>query len=215
MAKMNIVLYGASGMIGSAILAEAVARGHHVTAVVRKPDAIAAAANVRALRGDVTDAASVAATAAGADVAVSAYSPGTGDQDDLSKSAVALLAGLAQAGVGRAIVVGGAGSLLTPDGTRVVDLPAFPAIYKARALAQSRQLDVLRASPGTPVAWTFVSPAAEIAPGERTGRFRLGGDELLVDAAGASKISAEDYAVAIVDEIEAARALNRRISVAY
>jgi hypothetical protein len=212
---MNIALYGASGMIGSAILTEALARGHRAIAIARNPDAIAERPGVRVVRGDATDAASIAETAAGADVAVSAYSPGHGDQDLLSKNATALLDGLARAGVGRVIVVGGAGSLIAGDGTLVVDQPGFPDMYKARATAQARQLDVLRASPGTPVAWTFVSPAMEIAPGERTGSFRIGGDDLLVDAAGASKISVEDYAIAIVDEIESASAPNRRICVAY
>jgi putative NADH-flavin reductase len=88
-------------------------------------------------------------------------------------------------------------------------------MYKPRATAQGKALDVFRASAGTPVAWTFVSPAAEIAPGERTGTFRIGGDAFMTDANGASKISAEDFAIAIVDEAENGTAPNKRISVAY
>jgi putative NADH-flavin reductase len=211
---MNIALFGATGMVGSAILAEALARGHQVTAIVRRPERIAPNPAVRALAGDATDAASVAATVAGADVVVSAYSPGSGNQDELSANAAALLAGLAQAEVRRLIVVGGAGSLET-NGGLLVDQPGFPEMYRDRANAQKRQLDLLRGAVHTPVRWTFVSPAAMIAPGERTGVFRVGGDQLMVDATGASRISAEDFAIAILDEVERPGAPNRRISVAY
>jgi putative NADH-flavin reductase len=212
---MKITLYGASGMIGSRILDEALRRGHTVIAVVRDPAKIAARPEVTIVAGDATDAASVAATAAGSDIAISAYSPGVGDQDDLSQNARALLDGLARARVGRVIVVGGAGSLEVAPGIKLVDTPGFPEMYKARAIAQGKALEVFRASAGTPVAWTFVSPAATIAPGERTGTFRVGGDAFMTDADGASKISAEDYAIAILDEAESAAALNKRISVAY
>ena len=126
-----------------------------------------------------------------------------------------MLAGLALAHVGRVIVVGGAGGLEVSPGKRLVDTPEFPAMYKARSLAQAAAYDIFRASPGSPVVWTFVAPAAVIAPGERTGTFRVGGDALMTDANGESKISAEDFAIAIVDEAEKNRAPNRRISVAY
>jgi putative NADH-flavin reductase len=212
---MKITLYGASGMIGSRILDEALRRGHTVNAVVRDTSKIAARPNLTITAGDATDAASIAATAAGSDIAISAYSPGHGDQDDLSKNARALLDGLAQAKVGRVISVGGAGSLEVAPGMKLVDAPGFPDLYKTRATAQGRALEIFRASAGAPVAWTFVSPAAEIAPGERTGTFRIGGDAFMTDANGASKISAEDYAIAILDEAERNTAPNKRISVAY
>jgi putative NADH-flavin reductase len=212
---MKITLYGASGMIGSRILNEALRRGHAVTAVVRDTAKIAERPNLTVVAGDATDASSVAATAAGSDIAISAYSPGHGHQDDLSKNAHALLEGLARAHVGRVISVGGAGSLEVAPGKKLLDAPGFPDMYKPRATAQGKALDVFRASAGTPVAWTFVSPAAEIAPGERTGTFRIGGDAFMTDANGASKISAEDFAIAIVDEAENGTAPNKRISVAY
>jgi putative NADH-flavin reductase len=212
---MKITLYGASGMIGSRILDEALRRGHTVTAVVRDTAKIAARPNLTVVAGDATDAASVAATAAGSDIAISAYSPGHGDQDDLSRNAHALLDGLAKAGVGRVISVGGAGSLEVAPGKKLVDEPYFPDLYKARATAQGKALDVFRASAGAPVAWTFVSPAAYISPGERTGTFRIGSDAFMTDANGESKISAEDYAIAIIDEAEKNTAPNKRISVAY
>jgi putative NADH-flavin reductase len=201
-------------MIGSRILDEAQRRGHEVIAIVRNPDRIALRAGLTLSAGDATDAASIAASAAGADLAISAYSPGAGPQDELSKNARALLAGLADAGIGRVIVVGGAGSLEIAPGKLLVDAPNFPEAYKARALAQTAALDIFRSSTGTP-AWTFVSPAALIAPGDRTGTFRVGGDQFMVDAAGESKISAEDYAVAILDEAEHPQHLNARMSVAY
>jgi putative NADH-flavin reductase len=212
---MKIALFGASGMIGSRILGEALARGHSVTAIVRDPQRVAPHPAVTAVAGDATDAASIAGTAAGADIAISAYSPGSGAQDDLSKNAVALLDGLAQAGVSRVIVVGGAGSLEVAPGRLLVDTPGFPEAYKARARAQSAALDVLRAAQGSAVNWTFVSPAATIGPGTRTGKYRVGGDQLLVGANGNSEISAEDYAAGILDEAEKPTAPNRRISLAY
>jgi putative NADH-flavin reductase len=212
---MKIALIGATGMIGSRILEEALARGHHVTAIVRHPERVPVREGVVAVAADATDTAEVAGAVIGADIVIDAYSPGAGPQDDLSKNARAILDGLAQAEVGRAIVVGGAGSLEVGPNALLVDAPAFPAAAIPRATAQKGQLDIFRASTGSPVAWTFVSPAAKIAPGTRTGTFRIGGDQLLVDEHGVSQISAEDYAVAILNEAENPTALNRRITVAY
>ena len=212
---MKFTLYGASGMIGSRILTEALRRGHTVTGVVRNPDALAPQPGLTVVTGDVTNPASVAATAAGSDVAISAYSPGSGPQEALSAASHALLDGLATAKVPRVIVVGGAGGLEVAPGKRLMDTPEFPEMYKARAAAQFESIQLLIASPGTPVSWTVVSPAAYIEPGERTGHFRVGGISFMTDANGASRISAEDYAIAIVDEAETGAALNRWISVAY
>ena len=212
---MNIGLIGASGMIGSRILDEAVKRGHRVRAVVRNPEKVASQPGVTAIAGDATEAASIAATTAGLDVVISAYGPGAGPDDDLLKNAHALLDGLASARVPRVIVVGGAGSLENESGERVVDSPHFPEIYKKRSLQQAAAYEVFRAASDPAVTWTFVSPAMTIAPGRRTGTFRVGGDRLMFDAHGESKISAEDFAVAILDEAEVPKAPNRRISVAY
>jgi putative NADH-flavin reductase len=211
---MKIVLYGASGMIGSRILREALARHHEVKAVVRNPDKIPPQQSLSVVRGDATDKASVAATAAGADVAISAYSPGS-DNVLLTKNAHALLDGLEQASVPRLIVVGGAASLEVAAGKRLIDAPGFPEIYRPRAIEQAKALDIFRASHLAKVTWTFLSPSAEIAPGIRTGTFRLGNDDLLVAADGKSHISAEDYAVALVDEAESPKHLNRRYTVGY
>ena len=201
-------------MIGSRILAEAVARHHEVVAVVRNPGKLAPQQRVTAMRGDATDAGSVAATAVGADVAISAYSPGS-ENDLLTKNAYALLDGLAQAGVPRVIVVGGAASLEVAPGKRLIDAPGFPDMYRARATEQAKALDILCASQGAKVTWTFLSPPAEIAPGTRTGTFRVGKDQLLVAADGKSHISAEDYAIALVDEAESPRHPDQRFTVGY
>jgi putative NADH-flavin reductase len=212
---MQIVVYAAAGKIGSRIVEEALRRGHRVIGVGPHPEKIAPRPGLTVVGGDATDPASIAATAAGADVAVSAYSPGSGPQDDLSVNARALLEGLARAGVPRVIVVGGAGSLEVAPGRLWLDDPAFTEAAKPRARAQQAQLDVFRTAGGTPVAWTFVSPSASIKPGERTGSFRIGGDRLLTGPDGKSAISMEDYAVAILDEAESAAHPNTRITVGY
>ena len=208
---MNVVLYGASGMIGSRILKELLHRGHTVTAVVRNPQNVGAV-GAFVVMGDVTNPTSVAATAKGADAAISAYSPPKEETSMLSLATHALLAGLAAAGVRRVIVVGGAGSLYVGPGLMAVDAPNFPEAYKAIAIAHRDILPILRASS---LDWTYFSPAGMIEPGARTGKFRLGGTELVVDANGESRISAEDYAVALVDELEKPQHVRQQFTAAY
>ncbi|WP_396450740.1 NAD(P)-dependent oxidoreductase [Actinomadura sp.] len=207
---MKILLIGATGMIGSRIAAEARRRGHEVTGVTRSGAEGTA-------RAEASDAAAVAALAAGHDAAVLSVSPprdGSETTGPLLAITRGVLDGLREAGVRRLIVVGGAGSLEVAPGVRLVDTPEFPEIYKNEALAAAEQLGVIRAEAGD-LDWTFISPAAVIQPGERTGVFRLGGDQLLTDGEGNSTISAEDYAVALVDELEKGNAVQRRITVAY
>lgn len=208
---MKVVLYGASGMIGSRILAELVSRGHQVTAVVRTPAKITAA-GIRVLKGDVTETDSVAQTAKGADAAISAYAPPKGEEPTLSAAMYALLDGLTAAGVKRLIVVGGAGSLEVAPGVALVDAPGFPEPWKDIAMAHRDALPILKESD---LDWTCLSPAGLIQPGERTGKFRLGGTALLTDETGASRISAEDYAVALVDELENPQHIRRQFTAAY
>ena len=208
---MRIAIFGAGGVIGQLIAREVLSRGHEVTAVVR--DVTRAPkfdAQVTVVRGDAMDAASVASVAKGADAAVSAVSP----VSSLTAVARALIAGLPRAGVKRLIIVGGAGSLLMPDGKQQVDEPNFPAMWKPGALAQRDALEVYRAQAGA-LDWTYISPASEMMSGERTGRYRVGGDHVLTDATGQSRISNEDYAVAVVDELERPAHLRQRITVAY
>ncbi|MFF5206033.1 NAD(P)-dependent oxidoreductase [Streptosporangium sp. NPDC000396] len=207
---MRILLIGAGGMIGSRIAAEARARGHEVTGVTRS----GAEGTERA---DASDAPAVAALAAGHDAVVLAIAPprdGSEASGPLLAAGHGVLEGLRASGVGRLVVVGGAGSLEVAPGTRLVDTPGFPDLYKAEALAQAELLDLIRTRAGD-LDWTYVSPPAEIAPGERTGAYRRGGDQLLTDADGRSFISAEDYAVALVDELETGRGTGRRITVAH
>lgn len=208
---MNVVLYGASGMIGSRILAEFVRRGHTVTAVVRNPEKIKNP-GVKAVKGDINDEASVAATAKGADAAISAYAPPQSNPEALVPATRSLLAGLKKANVQRIILVGGAGSLHIASGIPLVDSPNFPAEYKGIALAHNEVLTVLKASS---LDWTCLSPAAVIAPGERTGKFRLGAANLVTDSKGESRISAEDYAIALVDELENPKHSRQQFTLAY
>ncbi len=175
---MKVVLYGASGMIGSRILNELLARGHKVTAVVRNPEKVSAS-GATIVKGDITDPASVAATAQGHDAAISAYAPPHAQVDLILDATRALLAGLERAGVKRLLVVGGAGSLEVAPGVQLVDTPQFPAEWKAIALAHRDVLPILKASS---LNWTYQSPAAMIQPGERTGNFRLGATQLVTDA---------------------------------
>lgn len=209
---MKVVLFGASGMIGSRVLAELVRRGHTVTAVARHPEKVKAAGSVTAVQGDVTDAASVASLAQGADAAISAYSPPQTSPGMVMDATHALLKGLAKAGVRRLIVVGGAGSLEVAPGLQAVDAPDFPAAWKPIALAHRDVLPVLKQAD---IDWSYFSPAGLIEPGLRTGKFRVDGTRLVVNDHGESKISAEDYAVALVDELENPQHIRKQFTAGY
>jgi putative NADH-flavin reductase len=216
---MKIVLFGATGNIGQRIIAEALRRGHTVTGVVRDPEKVKTPdPRVSLVQGDATDTESVAKIVRGADAIVSAISPRPNARGlpapSLVKAAKALIAGAKKANVKRLVVVGGAGSLEVAPGKRLMDAPGFPDAYKAEAKEGADSLDVYRAE-GAGVDWTFLSPAAEIGPGDRTGKYRTTGDQFLADAKGRSHISYEDYAVALLDELEKPRNAGRRFGVAY
>ena len=202
---MRIVVLGASGRAGSEITREAAARGHAVTAVARKPDAIPTADGVTPVAGDASDAAALAPLLKGADAVISAL------HHDIT--ADTLLKALKTAGVSRLLVTGGAGSLEVAPGVRLIDTPAFPEAFKPYALPGLAFLDDLRGE--TEVDWTFFSPAALIEEGPRLGAFRTGTDQLITDAAGDSKISFADYAIAMVDELEQHRHSRARFTAAY
>ena len=216
---MHIVLFGATGNIGRRIALEALRRGHQVTGVVRDPGTSEPPdARVQMAEGDATDAASVAARVAGADAVVNAISPrrsaGGRPTPRLVDNARALIRGLRDAGVGRVLYVGGAGSLEVAPGQALVDQPDFPESYKAEAIEGRDALEVWRRE-ASGLTWTYLSPAAEIGPGERTGRYRTTQDRLLTDADGRSSISYEDYAVAVLDELERPQHVAERFGVAY
>jgi len=207
---MKVALFGASGMIGSRILRELVRRGHTVTAVARNPGKIQTA-GVQVLKGDATDAEGVAAAAKGAEAAISAYAPPQGQEVAISTATQALLEGLERAGVKRFLMVGGAAGLEVAPGLQLLDAPDFPTAYKAIGLAHREVLPILKQST---IDWSYLSPAAIIQPGERTGKFRLGGTKLVVDEKGESRISAEDYAIALVDELDNPKHGRRQFTVA-
>ncbi len=212
---MKVLVFGAGGNIGRAITAELLSRGHTVTAASRS-GAQAEDLGLPVEVGDAADPGTVARLAQGQDAVVAAIGPKPGapvPDRAFSGPAHGLVEGLRTAGVRRLLVLGGAGSLLVPGGQRVVDAPDFPDAWKPNALGQAEALGIYRTVPD--LDWTYVSPAAIIRPGERTGTYRIGGDQLLVDASGESRISIPDYAAGFVDELEQGNAIRRRITVAY
>ncbi|MES2130537.1 MAG: NAD(P)-dependent oxidoreductase [Pseudomonadota bacterium] len=212
---MHIALIGATGFIGSALLAEALARGHHVTALVAHPEKLTASTELTPVAADVQDVAGLTAQLKGFDAVLSAFSGHA--QADTYDYYVAgfknIIAATKEARVPRLLAVGGAGSLEAAPGVQVLDTPGFPDAYKATAEGARQALQLLRAE--ATLDWTMLSPSAVIAPGQRTGSFRLGQDALLVDAAGKSHISVEDYAVAMIDELEAPQHGRQRFTAGY
>lgn len=202
----KIAIIGATGRAGSQLLEEALRRGHSVTAIARDTSKIAQHDGVVSKNVDALDAAALQAAVAGHDVVISAAHFAT-----LPASAV--VGPVKTAGVKRLLVVGGAGSLLLPDGTRVIDSQGFPAAYKAEASAGAGFLETLRQE--KQLDWTFLSPSAEFVEGERTSKFRIGKDDLLVSSAGRSWITFADYAIAMLDEVEAPKHSRQRFTVGY
>jgi len=201
----RIALIGASGNVGSRILRELVARGHSVTAIDRNPDKTERPAGVNAIRGDVQDCAGLAALLKGHDAVVSAVR-------FLASNATTLIDAVRASGVKRYLVVGGAASLEVAPGVILRNTPDFPDIYRKEATKGAEFLGLLRKVED--LEWTFLSPSALFFPGERTGKFRLGKDQLLTSEKG-SGISFEDYAIAMVDEIENPKHVRQRFTVGY
>ena len=202
---MKIALIGATGNAGSRILTELSRRGHAVTAIARNPQKIPELKGVTPLQADANDVAGLTAALKGHDVVISSVHFTASDPNKLIEAVRA-------AGVGRYLVVGGAGSLEVAPGVKLIDTPQFPAIYKNEAAAGGAFLDLLRQQ--TSLDWTFLSPSAMFVAGERTGKFRLGGDQLLTNEKGSS-ISFEDYAIAMADEIEKPAHSRKRFTVGY
>ncbi|MGG4552426.1 NAD(P)-dependent oxidoreductase [Paenibacillus humicus] len=212
---MKIVIYGSTGTIGKAILAEALRRGHEVTAVVRntsKLEAEAGQERLHLLTGDILMPESIAQAVEGKDLVISAYGPQFGEEDELPEAARSLVEGVKRGGVRRLIVVGGAGGLETESGVQLMDTPEFPEEIRPLARAHEEAYHVYRASD---LLWTVLSPAAVIEPGNRTGQFRIGLNRLVTDERDQSHISVEDYAVALLDEAEDPQFPEARFTVAY
>ncbi|UFH57035.1 NAD(P)-dependent oxidoreductase [Spirosoma sp. KNUC1025] len=214
---MKLAIIGASGFVGSALLAEALQRGHTVTAIVRHPEKITVTdPNLTVKQGDAQDANMVAQLVAGHDAVLSAYNAGWTNPHlykDFLNGCKAIEKGTELAGVKRFLVVGGAGSLEIAPGVQLVDTPQFPADWKAGATSARDYLNVLRQN--TTLDWTFLSPAIMLEPGERTGTFRIGTEQPVFDEKGESKISVNDLAVAILNEIEHPQFIQKRFTVGY
>lgn len=207
---MKIAIIGATGLVGSKILVDSLDRGHEVTAIVRNPDGLPAHPNMKPAKGDATKSEELASLIAGHDVVISAFNPGT---DQTGGGTRSIIDAVKRSGIERLLVVGGAGSLQIGSGELLIDQPDFPAEWKDGALRTAAFLDQLCGE--TEFDWAFLSPAAMLVPGERTGHYRVGGDRLLTDDDGESRISLEDYAAAMLDEAERPQHHRTRFSVAY
>ena len=216
---MKLVVFGATGNVGQRVAAEALRRGHEVTGVVRDPAAVQSPdPRVRLVKGDATNADSTAKIVRGADAVVSAISPRPNSRGlpapSLAANARALTKGLRAADVKRVLYVGGASSLEVAPGKALADMPDFPEAYREEAREGREALAIFR-NEAQGLDWTYLSPAAEIAPGKRTGKYRTTQDQLLKDDSGRSFITFEDYAVAVLDELERPQHVAKRFGVAY
>jgi uncharacterized protein len=203
---LKIAVIGASGNVGACVVTELAGRGHAITAIARSVERIAAQPHVSAARGDVADTGSLTPLLAGHDAVISSIHFLDFDPDKL-------IGAVKASKVARYLVVGGAGSLEVAPGVRLVSTPGFPAAYKAEAEKGAAFLDLL--SHEKELNWTFLSPQALFVPGERTGKFRIGTDQLLTAADGRSWISYQDFAVALADEIEHPAHNRKRFTVGY
>ncbi|MEK3785136.1 MULTISPECIES: NAD(P)-dependent oxidoreductase [Paenibacillus] len=210
---MNIIVFGATGRVGQAIVKELLKRKHQVTAAVRDVQRLGGlTGDVKVVEVDLLSLADVTEAARGHELIISAYGPRFGAEDELVEVARILIEAAKKAQVPRILVVGGAGSLKTGSGELLMDTLEFPEEARPLALAHAEAFTVISQAD---VIWTYFSPAAVIKPGLRTGNFRIGTDWLVTDELGYSRISIEDYAVALVDEAEEAEFVNARFTVGY
>jgi uncharacterized protein len=214
--EMKVALLGATGFVGSALLKESLDRGHVVTAIVPDPEKLEEREGLTAKAGDVYDTASLATLIRGNEAIISAFNPGWKNPnlyDDQVRGTASIIAAIKKAGIKRVLWVGGAGGLEVTPGVRFVDSPDMPLWVKPGALATINALDQLRKEPE--LEWSYLSPSAELTPEQHTGKFRLGNDQLLVDATGQSKISVQDYAVAMIDELGHPTHVRQRFTAGY
>jgi putative NADH-flavin reductase len=205
---MKIALVGATGTVGTRITSELLRRNHQVTGIARHPERMTPQPGLAGKKGNVSNAQELALALRGHDAVISSVPFG-----QMKPNLGHFLSAIKQAGVKRVLFVGGAGSLLVAPGVQLVDTPNFPVAYKPEALGGRDVLNALKNE--QELDWTFLSPSAMMVPGERTGKFRLGQEQLLSDAKGESKISTEDLAVALVDELEKPQHSRQRFTAGY
>lgn len=215
---MDIALVGATGYVGSKLLEEALYRGHTVTAIVRNPDKLPEHDMVSPAKADVMDVGALTALFEGKDAVIHAYAPpkdlNVPTRVELQHTATsAIITAAKQAGVKRILAVGGAGTLAVAPGVMNMDRPEFPKEWESGAKSTARIHDLLSREPD--MEWTVLCPSHNLVPGTRTGKFRLGENDLLVGPDGDSRISLEDYAVAMLDELEDPRHIRKRFTVGY
>lgn len=214
----NVVLIGASGFVGTTILNELLNRGHKVTAIVRDPAKVTASnPNLKVIQADVTDTDVLIEASKGKDAVISAYNPGWKNPniyEETLKNYPLIVDSVKKAGVERLLIVGGAGTLFYAPGKMVMDADDVPAklLPGIKSLGEF-YLNTLRKE--NDIDWIFLSPAANMTLGERTGKFRIGKDDLVVDVNGDSNISVEDYAMAMVDELEQKHHHKERFTIGY
>lgn len=214
----NVVLIGASGFVGNAILNELLSRGHKVTAVVRNPEKInVSSSNLEIVKADIADTNAMVGICKGKEAIISAYNPGWTNPDiyeETLRNYPLILEAAKRSGAKRLLCVGGAGTLFCAPGLRVVDSGAIPdAIMGGVKSLGEFYLNTLMNE--NDIDWIFFSPAGTLEPGKRTGKFRLGKDDLIIDENGISHISVEDYAVAMVDELENPKHHCERFTIGY
>jgi len=213
---MRIAIIGASGQIGAFIRDEALARGHQVTAIVRHPEKITVQnPHLTVVKADILKD-KVDELVKGHDAVISAYNPGWSNPDIYNEQIEgykAIISGVKKSGIKRLLVVGGAGTLEVAPGVQLLDTVNFPENIKGGVLATRETLNMLRKE--NELEWTFLSPPSSIAVGERTGHYRVGKDQLLKNKKGESKISTQDYAIAMLDELEHPQHIRERFTVAY
>ena len=213
---MKIAIIGYTGFVGSAVVKEALDRGHHVTGIARNPTKLPAHPNLTPVKGDVFDTDHLAQQLIGHEAVIHSYRPPRDHPDrrgEQIRATKSIILALKKAGVKRILAVGGAGTLEASPGVRVMDTPELPTDWMMSAIStaeikysleKERDLD-----------WTSLSPSLYLRPGQRTGKFRLGADRILRDIDGVSRISVEDYAVAMIDELEVSRHISMRFTVGY
>ncbi|KOP65173.1 3-beta hydroxysteroid dehydrogenase [Bacillus sp. FJAT-18019] len=210
---MKVAIIGASGTIGKRITEEALRRGHDVTAILRNPERLEQEhERLNKVKADVMDPSSLEEAIQGHDAVISAFGPKFGQEEELLAAARTIVEGTKRGGVSRLLIVGGAGSLIGDTGVPLMDTPEFPEEIRPLARAHADAYDVYKESD---LDWTYVSPAAVIEPGKRTGQFRIGMDRLVTDESGSSRISVEDFAVAMIDELDDPQFIKSRFTVAY